>query len=183
MRFALPVLLLLAPLAPAADKPAKGVKSVVVVFDPPEAKPGQTVTLRLTVTLDDGYHTYPLAQPDKAAEGMVNKIEFPKGGAVVFVGEATDAAVGKTKAEPDLGIKELVYLPGKAVYERKAVVLPTAKAGDATVALPKFLLSVCDKDNCFPAKKLNPEAKLTVLDGPAVAVDEKYAAEVEKAGK
>ena len=75
------------------------------------------------------------------------------------------------------------YHTGVVVYQRKAVVLPTAKAGEVTVTLPKFVLSVCDKDNCFPPKTLKPEAKLTVLDGPAVAVDKKYADEVEKAGK
>ena len=184
MRFALLAALILAPVALAADtKKAGGVKSVEATFDPPEAKPGQTVTFKLTVTLEDGYHTYPLVQTDKAAEGMVNKLEFPKGGAVVFVGDTFDPSGGKTKAEPALCIKEMLVFEGTVVYQRKAVVPPTAKAGELTVQVPKFVLSVCDKDNCFPPKTLKPEAKLKVLDGPAVEVDKKYAAEVEKAAK
>jgi Disulphide bond corrector protein DsbC len=172
---------LLAPFALAADPKKGGVKSVEAKFEPAEAKPGQTVTLKLTVTLEDGYYTYPLVQTDKAAAGMVNKVEFPKAGAVVFVGDALDPANPKTKAEPVLGITEMLYYTGTVVYERTAVVNPSAKAGEVTVELPKFLLSVCDKDNCFPAKKLTPSAKLKIADGPAAAVDKKYAAEVEKA--
>lgn len=176
-------LILTAPLAFAADAKKGGVQSVEATFEPAQAKPGQTVTLKLTVTLEDGYYTYPLVQMDKAAASMVNKLEFPKAGAVVFVGEALDPAGAKSKAEPILGIEQMMYYTGTVVYERTAVVSPTAKAGEVSVELPKFSLSVCDKDNCFPPKKLNPTAKLKVLDGPAVAVDKKYAEEVEKAQK
>ena len=44
-------------------------KKVEAKFDPAEAKPGQTVTFKLTVELNDGYYTYPTRQADKAAEG------------------------------------------------------------------------------------------------------------------
>ncbi len=49
------------------------------------------------------------------------------------------------------------------------------------MTLPKFSINVCDKDNCYPPKAFMPEAVLTILDGPAVAVDAKYADEVSKA--
>lgn len=169
--------------AVAADKKAGGVKSVEASFEPASAKPGQTVTFKLTVTLEDGYYTYPLVQADKQAASMVNKLDFPAPAGVVFVGDAFDPANPKTKAEPALGIDEMLYYTGTVVYERKAVVSPKATAGELTVQLPKFLLSVCDKDNCFPPKKLTPEAKLKVLDGPAVQVDKAYADEVNKAVK
>ena len=172
-------LLALAPLVSAADKKT-GVKSVEATFDPPEAKPGQTVALKLTVELEDGYYTYPLVQPDKAAAGMISQVQFPKPGAVVFVGEAIDPAKPKSKAEPLLGIEELLYYTGTVVYERKAVVAPSAKPGETAVKLTKVKLSVCDKNTCA-VLDFTPEAKLKVLDGPAVAVDKKYAAEVEKA--
>ena len=183
---ALATLLALAPLTFAAEKVVvlpKGVEKVEASIEPAEAKPGQVVTFKLTVTLAAGYHTYPLVQPDKQAEGMVNKLVFPEAGALIFVGDATDPPEPESKAEPLLGIKSLNYYHGKVVYERKAVVSPKASAGASTVAIPKFVLSVCDKDSCFPPKTLNPEASLKVLDGPALAVDKKYAAEVEKALK
>jgi len=173
--FALPVVVF-------ADKGFdKAVTKLTATFHPAEAKPGQTVTLKLTVELTDGYHTYPLVQTDKKAAAMVNKVIFPAAGAVVFVGEAIDPANAEIKAEPLLGIKAMKYCTGTVVYERTAVVSPTAKAGKVTVTVPKFIVSVCDKDNCFPPKTLMPEAALTILDGPAVAVDAKYAAEVTAA--
>ncbi len=173
--FALPAVVL-------ADKGFdKAVTKVTATFHPAEAKPGQTVTLKLTVELTDGYHTYPLVQTDKKAAAMVNKVAFPAAGAVVFVGEVIDPANAEIKAEPLLGIEAMKYCTGTVVYERTAVVSPAAKAGKVTVTVPKFVVSVCDKDNCFPPKTLMPEATLTILDGPAVAVDAKYAAEVTAA--
>ncbi len=179
----LATLFVLTPLAIAAEKPAalpKGVEKVEASITPADAKPGETVIFKLTVTLLDGFHTYPLVQPDKLAGDMVNKLVFPEAGTLIFVGEALDPPGAESKAERLLGIKALNYYHGKVVYERKAVVSPKAVVGAATVAIPKFVLSICDKDSCFPPKTLAPVAAFKVLDGPAVAVDKKYAAEVEK---
>jgi hypothetical protein len=159
----------------------KAVKKVEARFTPAEAKPGQTVTFTLTVELNDGYHTYPTVQPDKMAAGMTNVIKFPAPAKVIFVGETHDPKDFATKEEPDLGIKELRYNTGVVTYTRKAVVSPKASAGIAAVKLPLFSLSVCDKNNCYPAKKVAIEATLKVLDAPAVPVEKAYADEVAKA--
>lgn len=158
----------------------KAVKKVEAKFTPAEAKPGETVTFTLTVELNEGYYTYPLAQTDPAAVGMVNTLKFPKPGAVVFVGAVSHGNV-QTKAEPELGIKELRYQPGTATYTHKAVVSPKAAPGATTVKLTEFSLSVCDKSNCFPPKKVPVEAALKVLDAPAVPVEKAFAEEVKKA--
>jgi hypothetical protein len=159
----------------------KAVKKVEGKFAPAEAKPGQTVTFTLTVDLNDGYHTYPTAQPDKKAADMINVLKFPNPGAVIFVGTTQDPKDFVTKEEPDLGIKELRVNIGTVTYTRKAVVSPKASAGAATVKLAMFSLSVCDKNNCFPAKNVPVEAGLKVLDGPPVEVEKAYADEVTKA--
>ena len=101
-------LLIFAPAAFAGEKPVglpKGVETVEATVEPAEAKPGQVVTFKLTVTLATGYHTYPLVQPDKLAAGMVNKVVFPEAGALIFVGDAIDPPMPESKAEPLLGIK------------------------------------------------------------------------------
>lgn len=176
----LPVLAL--PAALAQDKGVdRAVKSVTATFEPAQAKPGQTVTLKVTIELTDGYHTYPLKQGEKAASSMVNKLTFPEPGALVFVGEALDPPNPELKAEPALGITAMATYHGTVVYTRKAVVSPAAKAGKVTVTIPRFSVQVCDKDNCFPPKTLKPEVEFTVQDGPAVAVEAKYADEVKKA--
>ena len=159
----------------------KAVAKLDARFEPADAKPGQTVTYTLTIELNPGYMTYPTAQPDDQAAGMVNALTFPESGPVVFVGDVSDPTGFKTKAEPDVGIKEIRYYTGKVVYQRKAVVSPTAKPGPVSVKLPAFRLTVCDDRTCFPSKSLTPEAALTVLDAPPVPVDPKYSAEVRKA--
>ncbi|MCS6865817.1 MAG: hypothetical protein RMJ56_12575 [Gemmataceae bacterium] len=159
----------------------KAVKKVEGRFSPAEAVPGQTVTFTLTVELHEGYHTYPLVQPDPAAAGMTNFIRFPAPDKLIFVGEPLDPKDFARKAEPALGIQELRYYTGKVVYTRKAVVAPQAPPGKTTIQLPNFSLSVCDSTTCFPPKKLTVEATLKILDGPAVAVEPAYAEEVRKA--
>jgi Disulphide bond corrector protein DsbC len=172
-----------APAAPASAQKwyEKAVKKVSAEISPAEAKPGQTVTLSVTIELNEGYHTYPTVQTDKAAASMVNVFKFPAPGTVIFVGTLEDPKDPKTKAEPDAGITELRYYEGKVTFTRKAVVSPKATAGPATVKLTKFSLSVCDKEFCFPAKDVPVEATVKVLDGPAVPVEKEFAEEVKKA--
>lgn len=158
----------------------KAVKKVEATISPAEAKPGQTVTFSVTIELNEGYHTYPTVQTDKAAAGMVNVIKFPEPGTLIFVSSVLDPKDPKTKAEPDAGIKELRYYPGTATFSRKAVVSPRATAGPASVKLTGFKLSVCDKDNCFPPKDVPVEASFKVLTG-SVEVDKQYAEDVAKA--
>jgi hypothetical protein len=158
----------------------KAVKKVEGSFSPAEAKPGQTVTFSVTVELNEGYHTYPTAQVDKMAAGMVNIIKFPTAGTVIFVGSVQDPKDPKSKAEPEAGIQKLLYYPGTATFTRKAVVSPKAAPGPASVKLAGFKLSVCDKDNCFPPKDVPVEATLKILPG-AVDVEKQYADEVAKA--
>jgi hypothetical protein len=159
----------------------RAVKKVSAEITPAEAKPGQTVTFTLTVELNDGYHTYPTVQSDKSAAGMVNVFKFPDPGTVIFVGELENPRNAKTKADPEAGISELKYYPGKATYTRKAVVSPAARPGATTVKLTAFKLSVCDAERCFPQKDVPVEVPLKVLEAAPVPVDPAYADEVRKA--
>lgn len=155
------------------------IKKVEAKFEPADAKPGQTVTLKLSVQLLDGWHTYPTMQPDKAAKAQTNKITFPDGGPIVYVGEFDDPPGAKEKAEPLAQIERMLYYPGGATWERKAVVLPSTPAGTVSSKI-KFRVLVCDKDNCLPPRPLELEATLKVAGEP-VAVDPKYKSEVDKA--
>jgi hypothetical protein len=99
MLLALP--LCLAVVAPAPAQSAKDVvRKVEAVFEPAEAKPGQTVTLKITVQLADGYYTYPTAQPAPEAKYSTNAIVFPAGGPVVFVDQTVNPASPKTNCSP-----------------------------------------------------------------------------------
>ncbi|MFO0938855.1 MAG: hypothetical protein U0798_20310 [Gemmataceae bacterium] len=159
----------------------KAVKSVDLTVSPAEAKPGQTVTVLLTLELNEKYHTYPLTQPDSKAADMVNSITFPEADlkGLIFVGKAKDPKNPIKKAEPLLGIKEFHTFEGIVTYERPAVVSPKA-SGTVSVSIPKFVIQVCDETNCFPVKTLNPACKLNVA-GPAVEISKEYKSDVEKA--
>jgi plastocyanin len=176
--------MLVAALSPAgAQKPTffdKAVKKIEAKFEPAEAKPGQTVTFQIVMEMNKGFHTYPTMQPEKAAENFVNIIKFPKPGDVIFVGKLADPKKFETHAEPMLGIKELHVLTGTAIYTRKAVVSPKAKAGMVEVKLDLFEVMVCDASNCFP-KKVPLTARFKVLEGPAAPVEKQFAEEVAKA--
>jgi Disulphide bond corrector protein DsbC len=165
--------------ATALGQPADAIKKVEATFEPAQAKPGQTVTLKLTVQLAEGYFTYPVVQPAPEAKFSVNSIKFPADGPVIFVGETVDPDGPKMKKAED---HEYLIHPGGGTWARKAVVRPTAKAGEGTVKV-RFRVMVCDEDRCFPPKNHDLEATLKVLDGPPVAVEAKYKGEVEKAGK
>lgn len=182
MRFLLATLGLVIAL-PALAQPTfdEVLKKAEAKFEPATAKPGQTVTLKVNLELMTGWHTYPITQTDKAAKTYTNRFTFPADGAVVYVGDFDDPAGAKEKAEPLAMIEKLIYYPGGATWERKAVVLPSAKAGEVSSKI-KVKVLVCDKDNCLPPKTLELEAVLKVAGDP-VAVDPKYKAEVEKAQK
>jgi hypothetical protein len=157
------------------------IKKAEATFEPADAKPGQTVTLKISLQLLDGWHTYPTVQPDKAAQSQSNKLVFPEGGAIVFVGGVDEPVDPKEKSEPLANIDKILYYPGGGVWERKAVVLPTAAAGAVSSKI-KFRILVCDKNNCLPPKQLDLEATLKVSGDP-VPVDPKYKKDVEKATK
>jgi hypothetical protein len=155
------------------------VKKADIKFEPATAKPGQTVTVKISLQLMDGWHTYPLVQPEKGAKSFTNKLTFPEPGALVYVGESDDPPDAKEKAEPLLSVEKMLIYPGGATWERKAVILPTTKPGELASKL-KFKVLVCDKDNCLPPRTLELEGKIKV-EGDPVPVDKKYKAEVEKA--
>lgn len=153
-------------LAHAEDKkPAwykDAIKSVEASFEPKSATPGDTVTLTLTVELKPGYKTYPLKQPDPNVFGMVNSIELPKDVSLEFVDEFTDPKGFKSNPEPELGIKELRTYVKKVTYTQKAKLKADSESGTMKVTIPKFTLSVCSGDTCFPPIDLMPTATLEV---------------------
>ena len=182
-QFASTLVVLALSITASAQSINDAIKKVEATFEPADARPGQTVTVKITVQLADGYHTYPVNQLADEAKFSANKITFPSDGTVVYVGETVDPVSPHTKkVKEGTETYELQYYPGGGTWIRKAVVLPSAKAGAATSKI-KVRLLVCDADNCFPPKTFDVEAALKVLEGPAVEVEKKYRDAVEKAAK
>ncbi len=171
----------------------QAVKTFQVRFEPAEAKPGETVTLKITLEPVRGFHTYPTKQPNPRVADQINRFQFPNDGPVIFVGDLKDPPGAHDELDPAENVEKLVYT-GSATWERTAVVSPDAKPGEVSIQLHTLQtsktnpnkvayieskLSVCNKDFCFYKNSLS--IALTILPGPAVEVDPKYKAEVEKA--
>jgi hypothetical protein len=150
-------------------------------FEPSEAKPGQTVTLKIKVDIEKGWHTYPTVQEDKAAAFQVNKIAFEPKNPVVFVENVVEPPNPTIKAEADLGITAMHTYPGGGVWERKAVVPPSTKPGDIEAKL-KFTILICNDKNCLAPQKVDVAVPLKVKGDP-VPVEDKFKSLVEKALK
>jgi len=87
-------------------KPAPNpIKKVEAKFEPATAKPGQTVTLKIELKLEDGWLTYPTHQPDSNAKAFVNKVVLPKAEMLRFAGMIKEPADPKVREYPELGIK------------------------------------------------------------------------------
>src|SRR5262249_31900593 len=131
------------------------VESIQATVVPAEAHPGQTVTYKLDVKLNDGWYTYPTRQPDQRERGSQNKIELPSPGDLIFVEPVTDPDHMKTKPGGSEGT--LGYYPGGVTWEFKAVVSPEATAGEKKVALRQFRIVVCYADLSGKGKCLAPK--------------------------
>jgi thiol:disulfide interchange protein DsbD len=141
------------------------VADVALTVDPPQARRGETVQVKLTITPKNDGYTYPTLPA--TGQTSKNSIILPPPGAIVFVGSATDPA-GKVK--PGSDGKE-VYCPDPVSWVFKAVVAPEAPLGPITVGLgPKTSFQAC-REKCFNMPGFGapplPTAKLEIVDGPA----------------
>ncbi len=163
----------------------KAVKEVAVRIVPSEAKPGQTVTIELRMEVNPGYHTYPTVQPDPEWKTQVNRFKLPKPNpqGLIFVGKPIDPPEVKTKVYA-LENRQAVQhqYTGSPTWKIHAVVSPDAKPGKLEQKLDGFArLLVCDDMACAPPRTISPTVTLTILDGPAMAVEDAWKAEVEQA--
>src|SRR6476469_7328159 len=154
--FALLPVLLAAPAAAQFGGSGRGlnfkdVAKVEATIESAKAKPGDTVTWKLTVELIPGWHTYPTRQPDPKADSQVNKIKLPTTGDVIAAGPIKEPDNPVKKPEPALEIKELHYYEGRAVWEAKLKVAATATPGVKTITVRATILAC--KETCLPQQR------------------------------
>ncbi|OWK42339.1 protein-disulfide reductase DsbD family protein [Fimbriiglobus ruber] len=168
---------------PGAGSGAKSfadIASYTATFEPAQAKRGQVVTLKLTVSPkpEKRSWTYPAdPPPDQASKNTIN---VPRKGDVIFVGAVVDPAGWKEKPSDLGGIER--YYPKPVTWEIKAVVSPTAAPGKKSVALTGTRFQACIDGNCFVSDiRRPPAAELEILDGAAEKVPAEFDAAVQKA--
>jgi thiol:disulfide interchange protein DsbD len=168
--------------APAHGKGFDDVAKLSVSVEPSTVVRGQTATLRLTVELAPGYHTYPTVQPDPEAASNNNIFKFENTPSYVFVGELHDPPGFDSHPDADLGIKELREYKGKVTWERKFVVRPDAEPGKTQVVWTVVQVASCNERGCLNSGKRNLSADLTITDAPPQPVDPQYLAAVTGGG-
>jgi thiol:disulfide interchange protein DsbD len=129
---------------------------------PAQAKPGEAVTLKLTIAPKAECWTYPFFPPagQSSKNGITPSAENP----LVFVGRLTEPNGWIEKDSDEPGRKDRVYK--KAVtWEFPLIVSPEAKPFKGSLAIQGFSLQACNSENCFPTRTVN--AEFEVLEGLA----------------
>jgi thiol:disulfide interchange protein DsbD len=161
---AVAVALLLLPAVAGAQTATKfaDVATVTAKFDPPQAKPGETVKLLVTVTPAPGAWTYALVQPNGQPAKL--KLPPPKTDAVTFTGPPTD---------PDGWLEKPGALPGEveryypqAVTWEFAGMVNAVPPGKASLTWAGTRIQACNKKSCFNSAASDlPAVELEVLPG------------------
>ncbi len=147
------------------DPYADVIKKVEARFEPTEARPGQSVILKIELRIAKGWITYPTKQPDLRAQDCVNRIAFPKDGLVTFTGKIKEPENPTIRDEPIAFIKDLHSYPGGGIWECEAVISPKAPPGPQTVKV-QFRPRIHNEENCGPRKLFEFQAMIKVVGEP-----------------
>jgi thiol:disulfide interchange protein len=164
----------------AQAKSFNEIATVSLTVEPSTVVRGQTATLKFTVKLEPGYHTYPTAQVDEKAESYQSAFKFENTPDYVFVGDYKDPPGYVSHAEPEDGILELREYLKEVTWERKIVIRPDAKPGKTQVHWSIAQLSACNDMGCLLAMDLHPKAELTISDAAPKEVESQFRDEVLK---
>lgn len=145
----------------------RALTSVTAKVEPATARRGETVKWVLEIDLGDGWHTFPTKQPDERFAAFTNKIDFPKPGDVVFVGELKEPPATIRTLSDGSKISEL---KGQLMWQRSFVVNPRAKPGKVKISVPVTILTNCPDW----ARRLTVDTELTISDAAPVKVDPKF---------
>jgi thiol:disulfide interchange protein len=175
MRFARFVWIFLAGIAVATE--CRGAErfsdraTLEMTLDKTAARPGETVSLTLTMNIKPQYHTYPLAQPFPEAGAFTSSLLRPKFGEFIFVGELTGPH-GEVMMRDGAMVE---WVTNSAEWKWQFVVHPEARPGKRMIKL-RGTLPACNDNDCVNGSP--PDMEFEVLAG-ARPVDSKYKAEVE----
>jgi thiol:disulfide interchange protein DsbD len=146
--------------------------TVTASVEPAQAAPGEIVTWKLTMTIADGYHSYPTRQINAAVEDAVISIRPPKSGEFVFVGDVENPPTEEILHDGQL--TQWVKGPTTATWQWRVVVHPKATPGKKTISPRSLNLQACDLKGCFPIPD-PPAPTILILDKPAKQVPAEFA--------
>lgn len=146
---------------------------VKVTLEPLEAAPGETVTLKVKLDIEPGFHTYPTAQTDPNASSFVTNIRV-RSGPLESAGAAREP---KPKEKFESALNATI-----GVYEEPAEIeAPFKVKADATPGKAKVVFRIqsqaCNDQNCLPIEE-NPEFEITIKGGTADKSSDKQLATI-----
>jgi thiol:disulfide interchange protein DsbD len=141
---------------------------------PAQAKWGETVTVKLTISIKPGSdgHTYPffpkdLTQTSKNTLALPGPDEAAAGG-LIFLNDVVDpsAELKETQRPGDDVLPGIMdqYYDTPVTWNFKAVVSPKASGGKKEVSLGKTRIQVCNNENCVPAFGDQFRASFTIVE-------------------
>jgi thiol:disulfide interchange protein len=150
--------------------------------EPTEARPGQTVTFRVTAKLKPGWHIYKYSTQAQDSVGPRNTTFdlFDTGGLKV-AGEWTPSRPPIEKPEPAFGNKVLKFYEDEVTWSIPLQVPPGTEPGKKTLRVQAGY-QICNDSTCkIPGQWTLPEVTLTVLPGGAADASPAPAPEVKTA--
>lgn len=158
--FVAALLLAASPLLAAPQGDAK--LQLKAAFEPATAKPGDTVLLVLTATVEPGFHAYGTLEPTNIPVSL-DQTKLQLGG----LQTAGKASIPPGNRHAVFGI-ESFPLPNEFRVTQKLKVPQGVKAGEVTVQ-GELGYQVCDENMCLPPDTAAFTARLKVEGGPAPA--------------
>ncbi len=182
----------------AADPPAPAVKDSRLAFrsksltfttavDPREARPGDTVTFKVTAKLKPGFHVYKYGKEQGA--GPINTtFDFFDTAGLKVEGDWTASKEPEKHKDPNFADVDMVEYHEDEVTWSTRVKIPADTSPGKKVLRCQARYQVCDAKQCsIPGQWTLPDAELTVLsakneDSPKLAAAAAGAVEKKPAG-
>ncbi len=167
----------------AALKPATA--TLTAATEPAEAKPGDTVTFKVTAKLDAGFHIYKYSK-EQGSGPVPTSFDFFDPAGLEIDGDWTASRDPEKHKDPNFpDVASVEYYEDDVTWSIKLKIPATAAPGKKTLRCQARYM-VCDAKTCsIPGRWTLPDVELTITDGkapqPAAAKPAKTESTDEKA--
>jgi len=132
-----------------------------VAFNPPSAKPGETITLEVVVTPEKGWHIYGSAEDI----GLPPSLSLDKNSFARQLNRTGGFQVPKGSGHESFGMTSY-WLEGEQTLKQTFTVREDAPTGEFTLS-GALEFMVCDRSMCLPPDSIDLSATLAIREGNA----------------
>jgi thiol:disulfide interchange protein DsbD len=143
--------------------------ALTATVTPAEAKPGETVTYRVTAKLDPGWHIYEYAKEPPADGPRPTQFDFFDTGGLTVAGDWKSETPALVKEEPAFNSMVVSFFEDEATWNLPLKVPADASPGSKTLRC-QAAYQICDANSCSPPGRWTlPDVVLTVLPATSTA--------------